>query len=164
MEQQFSELFDESRVAMLVLDDNAIYTAANDAACRALGRRRDSIVGHGLGFTSDRAARVRLQEMWSGFRDTGYVMVPWQYPLPGGRVVDVEAICVSDLPTSGRHLSFYWPRPPERADRVLSPREEEVTRLLARGLTGEEIARRLYLSPETVRTHVRNAMMRMRAQ
>jgi DNA-binding CsgD family transcriptional regulator len=47
---------------------------------------------------------------------------------------------------------------------MLSPREEEVTALLARGLTGEQIAQQLFLSPETVRTHIRNAMLRIHAQ
>jgi len=42
--------------------------------------------------------------------------------------------------------------------RLLSGRETEVLTMLAEGLTGEEIAQRLVLSPETVRTHVRNAM------
>jgi DNA-binding NarL/FixJ family response regulator len=47
---------------------------------------------------------------------------------------------------------------------VLSPREREVLDLLAKGLTGEEVAVRLTLSPETVRTHVRNAMHKLEAQ
>ncbi len=46
---------------------------------------------------------------------------------------------------------------------VLSPREREVLDLLARGLTGEQAARNLSLSPETVRTHVRNAMKKLEA-
>jgi DNA-binding NarL/FixJ family response regulator len=46
---------------------------------------------------------------------------------------------------------------------VLSPREREVLDLLAQGLTGEEVAARLTLSPETVRTHVRNAMDKLEA-
>jgi DNA-binding CsgD family transcriptional regulator len=164
MEQQFSESFASSRVAMLVLDDNAVYADANDAACRALGRRRDAILGHELGFSSDPARRRELRELWAGFRDTGFVVSPWQYTVPGGRPVDVEAMCFADALGAGRHLSLYWPRLPEPAGRGLSPREEEITRLLARGLTGEQIAQRLYLSPETVRTHVRNAMVRLRAQ
>jgi DNA-binding NarL/FixJ family response regulator len=45
----------------------------------------------------------------------------------------------------------------------LSPREREVLDLLAQGLTGERIAARLFLSPETVRTHVRNAMEKLEA-
>jgi len=48
--------------------------------------------------------------------------------------------------------------------KVLSSRESEVLAMLADGLTGEEIARRLVLSPETVRTHVRNAMLKLDAR
>jgi DNA-binding NarL/FixJ family response regulator len=47
--------------------------------------------------------------------------------------------------------------------RVLSVREREVLDLLAQGLTGEEVAARLFLSPETVRTHIRNAMRKLQA-
>jgi DNA-binding NarL/FixJ family response regulator len=46
----------------------------------------------------------------------------------------------------------------------LSPRESEILTMLAQGLTGEEIAKRLVLSPETVRTHVRNAMEKLDAR
>lgn len=48
--------------------------------------------------------------------------------------------------------------------KVLSSRESEVLAMLADGLTGEEIAQRLVLSPETVRTHVRNAMKKLQAR
>jgi DNA-binding NarL/FixJ family response regulator len=49
-------------------------------------------------------------------------------------------------------------------ERRLSSREREVFELLAQGLTGEEIANRLVLSGETVRTHVRNGMRRLGAR
>ncbi len=45
----------------------------------------------------------------------------------------------------------------------LTKREREVLRLLADGLTNEEIGKRLFLSPETVRTHVQKAMRRLEA-
>jgi DNA-binding NarL/FixJ family response regulator len=48
--------------------------------------------------------------------------------------------------------------------KALSEREAEVLAMLARGLTGEEIAQRLVLSPETVRTHIRNAMAKLDAR
>lgn len=48
--------------------------------------------------------------------------------------------------------------------RLLSRREAEVLELLSTGLTGEEIAQHLALSPETVRTHVRNAMGKLGAR
>jgi DNA-binding NarL/FixJ family response regulator len=46
---------------------------------------------------------------------------------------------------------------------LLSPREREILALLSRGLSGEEAAQELHLSPETVRTHVRNAMNKLDA-
>jgi DNA-binding NarL/FixJ family response regulator len=45
----------------------------------------------------------------------------------------------------------------------LTQREREVLRLLADGLRYEEIGKALFLSPETVRAHVRKAMKRLDA-
>ena len=50
------------------------------------------------------------------------------------------------------------------SQRTLSRREAEALGFLAEGLTGEEIARRLVLSPETVRTHIRNATEKLGAR
>jgi DNA-binding NarL/FixJ family response regulator len=46
---------------------------------------------------------------------------------------------------------------------VLSPRERQILDLLAEGLTGEDVAEKLVLSTETVRTHIRNAMTKLDA-
>lgn len=46
----------------------------------------------------------------------------------------------------------------------LSPREREVMQLLTSGMTGVEAAKELVLSPETVRTHVRNALDKLDAK
>jgi DNA-binding NarL/FixJ family response regulator len=46
----------------------------------------------------------------------------------------------------------------------LTEREREVFSLLADGLTGEQAAERLVVSPETVRTHVRNGMRKLDAR
>ena len=46
----------------------------------------------------------------------------------------------------------------------LSPREREVLELLADGYQGPEIAERLFLSLETVRTHIRNAAGKLGAR
>jgi len=45
----------------------------------------------------------------------------------------------------------------------LTQREREVLRLLADGHANEEIGKRLFISPETVRTHVRKAMAKLDA-
>ena len=46
---------------------------------------------------------------------------------------------------------------------ALSKREREIMDLLAQGLTGEDVAERLVLSSETVKTHIRNAMAKLEA-
>ena len=50
-----------------------------------------------------------------------------------------------------------------QTQRVLSKREREIMDLLAQGLTGEQVAERLFLSPETIKTHIRNAMNKLEA-
>jgi DNA-binding NarL/FixJ family response regulator len=47
--------------------------------------------------------------------------------------------------------------------RILSPREREILGLISQGLSGEDAAKQLFLSSETVRTHVRNAMSKLGA-
>jgi DNA-binding NarL/FixJ family response regulator len=55
--------------------------------------------------------------------------------------------------------------PPAEGDQPrLTPREREIVALLAQGLSGEDIALELFLSPATVRTHLRNAMERTGAK
>lgn len=51
--------------------------------------------------------------------------------------------------------------PRQRLPGVLSPREEQVARLVAQGLSNPEIAQRLYLSPRTVTTHLQNMYGRL---
>ena len=50
-----------------------------------------------------------------------------------------------------------------RLKEALTPREVEVLALVAEGMTNEEIARRLVISPHTVATHVSNILSKMRA-
>ncbi len=45
----------------------------------------------------------------------------------------------------------------------LTQRERDVLRLLADGMSNEEIGKELFISPETVRTHVRKAMEKLDA-
>lgn len=47
---------------------------------------------------------------------------------------------------------------------ALTVREREVVSLVATGLSNEEIAGRIYVSPSTVKTHVARAMMKLRAR
>lgn len=68
----------------------------------------------------------------------------------GERYVDPAITTLLDAEVDGRPL-------------LLTGREREIFDLLAQGLTGEEIATRLTVSAETVRTHIRNGMEKLHA-
>ncbi|MBO0776647.1 MAG: response regulator transcription factor [Actinobacteria bacterium] len=55
------------------------------------------------------------------------------------------------------------PRPVPGLD-LLTPREREVVVEIASGLSNEEIARKLYMSPSTAKTHATRAMMKLAAR
>jgi NarL family two-component system response regulator LiaR len=62
-----------------------------------------------------------------------------------------------------------FPRPPRRRPsigppRKVTPRELEVLALIAEGYSTREIARRLWITEETVRTHVRRLLDRLGAR
>src|SRR5919202_2327221 len=75
---------------------------------------------------------------------------------------------------AGVHVAAYLPEPgqdartmrPARARRAgqLTRREQESLRLVAMGMTTTAAAEQLGISPETVRTHVRNAMNKLGAR
>lgn len=82
---------------------------------------------------------------------------------PAGFVAAVQAVARGesytdpDLPAGDtKDAADDYPR--------LTPREREIVALVSRGLSGEEIAVELFLSPATVRTHLRNAMDRTGAK
>ena len=58
----------------------------------------------------------------------------------------------------------YGPAPVDAALDVLTEREREMVALVAHGLSNEDIAARLHLSPLTVKTHVNRAMSKLRAR
>ncbi|MCX4911470.1 response regulator transcription factor [Streptomyces sp. NBC_00878] len=77
---------------------------------------------------------------------------------------------VTQLDSSvARHLTASLPtptptttaNPAETAAAILSPRETDILRLVARGHTNREIAARLYLSEGTVKNHVSRILTRL---
>ncbi len=67
-----------------------------------------------------------------------------------------------------RLISEYMSRPPDRqaADALeeLTNREREIVALVARGLSNNEIATRMVISPTTAKTHVSRAMTKLHAR
>lgn len=87
----------------------------------------------------------------------------------GERIVAaVESAAAGEMPISGpvlsRIVSRYVSRPPvSPADilEALSDREVEVLRAVGQGMTNSEIADRLFISPATVKSHVRHILAKL---
>jgi DNA-binding CsgD family transcriptional regulator len=76
---------------------------------------------------------------------------------PFGRSVLTSLLDVTALRRAEEDAAALAARIDGSATGVLSPREHQVVELLAAGLTGDEVAERLGISPATVRVHIRNA-------
>jgi DNA-binding NarL/FixJ family response regulator len=86
---------------------------------------------------------------------------------PDRLLAAVEAVAAGGSftdPELAARLPAVTAPPVRRGVELLSPRERQILSLLADGLSGAEIAARLYLSSETVRTHVRNAVQKLGAR
>ncbi len=126
--------------------------------------------------------RRRLAEQWDAFLASGAAEGWYELYVPELGPVPVEFSATANV-LPGRHLSVFIP-PDEsgteqtdgaspratawtpvlaarRAALPLTEREREVMTLVASGLQSADIAERLFLSPETVKSHVHNAMGRL---
>ena len=168
MDGEFWEIFRSSRNAMLLADDERRFVAANGAALSLLGISESGLSALKIDdIASDGGA---LDEEWSSFLEQGSRTGRWRM-VRGGQEIEIEySATVNVLP--GRHLAIILAPAPEEleapvsngAHEPLTTREREVVHAIAQGHTAGQIAELLYLSPATVETHVRKAMLRLGAR
>jgi PAS domain S-box-containing protein len=172
-------VFEQSRNAMLLADDRRRWVNGNTAAAELLGIAREEIPWQSMDdFTSPSDLRA-LDEQWRVFLGGGAAEGWYQLWIETrGSAAPLEFSATANVLPS-RHLAVFippeepstapaqpvvaeWTLPPEPASAPeLTRREREVMTLLATGLQGREIAERLLLSPETVKSHVRNALAKL---
>ena len=177
------QILDQVGLAVIATDPDGVVTTWNARAESLYGWSRDEALGRHIsdltvpeesrrtaeqimdaiqrGASWEGAFRVRRKD---GSRFTAFVK---DSPIvSSGNMIGVVGVSIeigdSALAEAVRTTVADSTRP-QRRTRALSPREREVLALLARGLTGEQIAERLVLSPETVRTHIRNAREKLGA-
>jgi PAS domain S-box-containing protein len=178
-----TQVLDQVDLAVIATDADGIVTMWNSRAETLYGWSRDEAIGcHINDLTVPAQSRHTAQEVlaalgrgkpWQGSfrlrRKDGSLFTAFVKDSPileDGRLLGVVGVSIEigdpELANAVRAV-VDGRRSDGRRPRTLSPREREVLGLLARGLTGEQIAERLVLSPETIRTHIRNAREKLGA-
>jgi PAS domain S-box-containing protein len=168
-ERLFWLVFDRTSNPVVLLDDSRRIVDVNAAAVSLLGSARDKLIGSSITDSIGPAEQALAAEQWSDFLRTGEYAGRRDLLRPDGSVVQVEFAARMAV-VGGRRLAIYvlmphGGQPPERSalkdELPLTAREREVVTLIALGKETGEIAAELHISPETVRTHVRNAMSKL---
>lgn len=165
----FRSVFEASRNAIAILDDDRCVVDANDGVTEVLGYPYDELIGMELRELVPLAERNATDAALDQLRREGTGSGNRSLLHADGRLINVQyAGSVTELPGYGRVAIYVVidARVIDGSENAttgeqepgLTPRENEVVRLVALGHTGDEIAEELHVSPETVRTHVRNAM------
>jgi PAS domain S-box-containing protein len=148
--------FDAAPDAIYLIDDDRRFIDLNEAGARLLGSTREAILAREFGDYSRGEMRLRTDVLWERLRKHGTVTFRHVITSADGVPRQVDVHGRADF-VPGRHLFVARYVDQTRDDPILSPREREVMSLIASGLTAVQVADELYLSPMTVRTHVRNA-------
>lgn len=171
----FWTAFKRSQNAMALLDDRRRVVEVNGACLRAVGYRRDALVGMPV---SDfvKGGRRATEAQWRAMLAGGDFFGEAELLRADGSTISVHYAAHPDAVT-GRRLVLFVVLDIARRGRFthrshvssgerepLSEREREVVHHVALGRTGPEIADELHISHETVRTHVRNAQRKLGAR
>ena len=164
-EQLFWLVFERTSNPIVLLDDQRRIVDVNDPALSLFGvDHKRGLIGKSI------EDSIRLEEREQAARDWEAFLQSGEYT--GTRVLiradrtDVQVDFAARLAEiDGRRLAIYVIVADDPAcvpsagltDKLpLRSREREVVTLIALGLDTAEIAEKLYISPSTVRTHVRN--------
>jgi PAS domain S-box-containing protein len=171
-ERLFWLVFRRSSNGILLVDGERRIVEVNEPAQQLVARTRAELIGTSIVDVIDPSERAEAARQWQAFLHSGEYTGTRDLLRADGSTVSIE-FAARLATVDGRRLAIYvlmasdgsWPAP--AASRVLAsaltPREREVVTLIAMGRETSQIAQELHVSPETVRTHVRNAMAKLGA-
>ena len=171
-EDLFWLVFDRTSNAIFVLDDQRRIVAVNHAALSLLARSREDLVGTSMLGTMRSADRAEALRNWQAFRASGEYFGRRALVRANGSEVEIDfAARLAHI--RGQRVAIYVALPSPRSgptrssalagELLLTAREREVITHVALGDETDQIAEALHISPPTVRTHVRNAMVKLGA-
>jgi PAS domain S-box-containing protein len=158
----FRAVLQNTRNPMAVVDEDRRIVDVNPPAMALTGFARPELIGR----TAD--------EFFADHEKPDFEREWLQLVLSGDGMAEREMVCAdggrvtiqyraSRRAVGSRRLVVYLATQ-VRPVTGFSPREQEIVRLVAQGFTTRDIADELRLSLETVRTHIRNAMAKLRAR
>jgi PAS domain S-box-containing protein len=166
-------VFRRSANAMVLADEDRRFVEANDAALRLLGRKREELIGTPVADTITPSEHGRSAREWQAFMRSGEHTGTRRVVRADGSEVQIE-VAARFLQVGGRRLAVsvtlatsdspVVPQAARTRHGALTNREREIVTLIALGHETSQIADGLQVSPETVRTHVRNAMSKLGAR
>ena len=171
----FETAFRQSRNAMVLVDERRIQVDVNGAYLKLLGYPRGRLIGEPLYMFVAESSRVSSEE-WAAKLAVGQFTGETELICADGSHAGVQWGATTEVVTGRRLVLFValstsrWGGQFRRTtlsprdDAPLSKREQEIVRLIALGSTGPEIADELQIAHDTVRTHVRNSMTKLRAR
>jgi PAS domain S-box-containing protein len=172
----FKLLFETSATPVAILDEHRRVVDLNAAAQKMLGRARSATAGEPVGEAVAPSERERSEAEWNQLLRDGRLAGTRTLIRADCSEVRVEFSAVVEAVAGGCRAIFALtpagggdgaaPGGPsaDLAISVLTTREAQVVRLIAAGLDTSDIAARLHVSPNTVRSHVRNAMSKFSAR
>jgi PAS domain S-box-containing protein len=171
-ERLFWLVFDRTSNPIFVLDDERRIIEVNQAALSLLDRSRHELLGTSMLGTMRPADRSVALRNWRAFHRSGEYFGRRALVRADGSEVQIEfAARLEQL--RGEPVAVYVALPRHRSaptrssalagQLLLTTREREIITHVALGYETGQIAEKLYISPQTVRTHVRNAMIKLGA-
>lgn len=164
---------DRAPIALVVVDDERRVLRVNDAWVQLFGYTPEEMRDKHLDDLLAPESRPGIDMRWSDLMIRRATTARIRVVLADGQRAEVRYSALANV-LPGRHVALFLsdttpgtpPLRPTRSKRVgqLTVREQESLRLVALGMTTTAAAERLGISPETVRTHVRNAMNKLGAR
>jgi DNA-binding NarL/FixJ family response regulator len=174
--RQFWRVFENSHVPMTMTDNERRHVAANGPARLLFRLTEAEILQRHIDDLTPAHELPLLYDRWARLMADGAVAGPYDVAFPDGSDLRV-VYCALANALPGQHLIIFLPAEwsveelgkhedatAEPLARALSPREQEVLRLIAVGADRQGIADELTISVATVRTHVRNLLRKLGAR
>ena len=172
----FARAFDRSIVPMVMVDNERRYVAANGGARLLFRLSLDQLRRHRIDDLTPPEMLWQLQSAWARLHADGEVSGVHDARFEDGSALKVAFLASANF-LPGQHLIVFapadWPRTElgivaQRGDHEavasITPREREVLTLVATGAGSDQIAARLTISTETVRSHIKNALGKLGAR